>query len=410
MRPAEKAALLLLLGLCASPAFAWWAVGHQVVAEVAFRNIKQSSADRIAELIKVFTDEYPTFTSISDLATWPDDIKEHGVGVYDAWHFIDIPIAPDPSYAPNCPPQSQNVVWSTNSALSILKSARATKFEKATFLNFLIHFVGDSHQPLHCSTLYSADFPDGDRGGNKFILPSGNLHALWDGGFGLFVGQARHPTDESTKERLAKIADDVTAMYPPSSLAAELAVKDAMEWARGSAGVGEWARAALPEGRRPSGAYLNASLSAVRRQAALAGYRLAAALDEAFAAEALAVAADAAARALLRPWPEAAGSEAGRRARAFAVGRGLSVAAFFTLLAGLASFRFLLRRRRARARRRPARRRPPRTRGRPPPRTSWRPLAEPAGAPATGAGAAAAAAAQAQDEGGGGGGGAAAEQ
>lgn len=51
-------------------------------------------------------------------------------------------------------------------------------------LRFLIHFVGDFHQPLHCLARVNEDYPKGDAGGNAFELPYRyrveNLHALWD--------------------------------------------------------------------------------------------------------------------------------------------------------------------------------------------------------------------------------------
>lgn len=57
-------------------------------------------------------------------------------------------------------------------------------------LRFLVHFVGDLHQPLHAATMYSAEFPDGDLGGNyyKIQVPGSsyttNLHSFWDSGAG----------------------------------------------------------------------------------------------------------------------------------------------------------------------------------------------------------------------------------
>lgn len=59
--------------------------------------------------------------------------------------------------------------------------------EKAMFARYLIHVVGDIHQPLHSVSLYNTTYPSGDRGGNslKIVLLNGttqNLHAFWDAG------------------------------------------------------------------------------------------------------------------------------------------------------------------------------------------------------------------------------------
>jgi len=51
-------------------------------------------------------------------------------------------------------------------------------------LRLLIHYLGDIHQPLHCSTRVDSAFPQGDKGGNEFAIPnhyeSEDLHAVWD--------------------------------------------------------------------------------------------------------------------------------------------------------------------------------------------------------------------------------------
>jgi len=51
-------------------------------------------------------------------------------------------------------------------------------------MRFLIHYVGDVHQPLHAETMVDKTFPKGDLGGNFFSLPvhfyTKNLHAVWD--------------------------------------------------------------------------------------------------------------------------------------------------------------------------------------------------------------------------------------
>ena len=62
----------------------------------------------------------------------------------------------------------------------------SVKFAQSFNLRLLIHYLGDVHQPLHSSELYSYDFPNGDRGGNSFLIKSDtnpivtNLHMFWD--------------------------------------------------------------------------------------------------------------------------------------------------------------------------------------------------------------------------------------
>jgi hypothetical protein len=93
-------------------------------------------------------------------------------------------------------PSSQQTTAEPTNAVEALKFERnilndkdADPAERAKALCWVLHLVGDLHQPLHCVSLYDADFPDGDRGGNEIKLAGAkgsgsrgaNLHGLWDG-------------------------------------------------------------------------------------------------------------------------------------------------------------------------------------------------------------------------------------
>jgi hypothetical protein len=60
-----------------------------------------------------------------------------------------------------------------------------TDEEKAIYLTWLLHLVGDIHQPLHCTAVFSEQFPNGDKGGNDAFIRIRSspvkLHAFWDG-------------------------------------------------------------------------------------------------------------------------------------------------------------------------------------------------------------------------------------
>ena len=68
----------------------------------------------------------------------------------------------------------------------MLRSADASDESRSIFLCWLLHLVGDLHQPLHTSTLISKQFPNGDLGGNLFLVslkeggPAVVLHTYWD--------------------------------------------------------------------------------------------------------------------------------------------------------------------------------------------------------------------------------------
>lgn len=67
---------------------------------------------------------------------------------------------------------------------AIMKYYKTEALGKSMALRLLIHYFGDIHQPLHCTSRVDDDFPAGDRGGNSFALPyhytADNLHAVWD--------------------------------------------------------------------------------------------------------------------------------------------------------------------------------------------------------------------------------------
>jgi hypothetical protein len=122
------------------------------------------------------------------MSTWADDIRRERKDT-GGWHFIDIPLdAKRDRIMEACPPASGCVTWAIRRQLEVLRSTSAGKREQAEALMFLVHFVGDLHQPLH-----AAD--NDDRGGNCVAVAlfdrqperagtdqnyRPNLHGVWD--------------------------------------------------------------------------------------------------------------------------------------------------------------------------------------------------------------------------------------
>ena len=80
-------------------------------------------------------------------------------------------------------------------------------------LRFLIHVIGDIHQPLHASTFFSEKYPEGDRGGNLFMVQfqnkTVNWHSVWDSQFSeveAIGGYPRHALTASDFEKLEQYA------------------------------------------------------------------------------------------------------------------------------------------------------------------------------------------------------------
>jgi len=125
-------------------------------------------------------------------ARWPDDIRGDSAFDHPMWHYIDYPYKPpgQPPAVPAPPPDKENLVAAFQRNVAVVQSA-APDAEKAVALCWIFHLLGDSHQPLHAVSLFTTQFPEGDRGGNLFYIsfynpadPSSpatqNLHAYWD--------------------------------------------------------------------------------------------------------------------------------------------------------------------------------------------------------------------------------------
>jgi hypothetical protein len=127
------------------------------------------------------------------------------------------------------PPECQeNAVWAMYRCLDKIRNG--TDEEKAVYLTWLCHLVGDIHQPLHCVALYSTKYPDGDRGGNSIRIrisssPT-NLYSFWDGllGRGLTAGSINTNVAEIEavmKEKTETLKPDLDSHKTPDSWARE---------------------------------------------------------------------------------------------------------------------------------------------------------------------------------------------
>jgi hypothetical protein len=188
------AALFLLL----SPVWAWpWGCeGHQAVARIAEEHLNRRALEKVNQLlVSVPIDPaLPRWCSgqgldpMSDSATWADDVRKERPEA-SPWHYIDIPRgAPRSTLAESCPASVGCITSALQHQIEILRSS-ADSQTRADALRFIIHFVGDLHQPLHCVS-------NNDLGGNCVPVDfmgkppveknpqsesySPNLHGIWD--------------------------------------------------------------------------------------------------------------------------------------------------------------------------------------------------------------------------------------
>ena len=174
----------------AAPASAYWEFGHQTVARIAYANVtprtKVAIRKLLAEAPRLDTPECPA-TTIEGASTWADCVKplkgqdgKSRFGYAYNWHFQDVNICQPFTLEEACK-DGNCVSAQITRDVAILKNRRAPAKERAQALVFLIHFVGDLHQPLHAGER-------NDKGGNDVAATYGsygpkrfNLHSIWDG-------------------------------------------------------------------------------------------------------------------------------------------------------------------------------------------------------------------------------------
>ena len=192
---------LALLFLVTVPAYAWNEKGHMVVARLAWRQLTEKQPEQVVSIIKKHPhyEEYlaaqkPDGFSEDEwvfmrAATWSDWVRNHHAEEYNhgSWHYINYPVVPPGSTvdpAKHQPPAGQENVVNTL-AICMEKLKKGNDVEKAVYMTWLFHLVGDIHQPLHCVALFSEKYPEGDQGGNLVAIriKSGpvKLHSFWDG-------------------------------------------------------------------------------------------------------------------------------------------------------------------------------------------------------------------------------------
>jgi hypothetical protein len=178
-------------------AWGWGCTGHQVVALIAETNLNPHARAMVAQILAAGSID-PSLRrfcgasgldAFGDSSTWADDERSARPDTA-GWHFLDIPRGASKSdIAQYCPPTTSCITRAITDQLALLRNPKTPNQERADALRFIIHFIGDLHQPLHATT-------NDDRGGNCVPVaffgraPSEtnplredykpNLHGIWD--------------------------------------------------------------------------------------------------------------------------------------------------------------------------------------------------------------------------------------
>ncbi|WP_317131435.1 S1/P1 nuclease [Maribacter sp. ACAM166] len=164
--------ILILVVLVANFTFAndmvWSKTGHRVVGEVAEQYLSKKAKRAISNLLDG--------KSLAAVANFGDEIKaDRAYSKFSAWHYVNIPF--DKTYADVEPNEYGDLVQGINSCIDIIKDETSSREDKVFYLKFLVHLIGDLHQPMHVGR-------EEDKGGNDIQLQwfgkGTNLHRVWD--------------------------------------------------------------------------------------------------------------------------------------------------------------------------------------------------------------------------------------
>jgi len=269
----KKLTAIVGLILCIPiPSFGWGPEGHRIVAEIAREHLNAVTRKHVRELVG---DD-----DLAAISTWADEIRNQRPETY-GWHFVDIPWNANGFSEPrDCfrfdekHPQANNdhhncVVDRIEIFEQVLADKKASLDERREALKFLVHFVGDVHQPLHAverarggNDVEVVFFGSRDCGGRPC-----NLHGVWDVGL---IEHARRPDQN--------YALDLERMIVRKNLQSR-AGGSAADWANESFRLAHevW----VENGDRVDEVYYRKNIEIVNERLTLAGLRLARMLNEA---------------------------------------------------------------------------------------------------------------------------------
>jgi hypothetical protein len=253
----------LFIAITALPSLAgaWAPDGHRIIADIASRELSPEARAAVDKILGG--------RSMAEVSNWADDVRHDEAYKNSApWHFVNVePGASGYDEARDCPPEGC-AVTAVHDEIAALKDPATPDDKREEALKFLIHFVGDLHQPLHVSFAR-------DRGGNTIRVEANgvpmNLHQFWDAG----------SVEAAHKDWHAYAADLSTTITPEQKGA--WSSQDPAVWANESYQLAVAAAYPIPPDGKLDGAYIDRAADIARIRLAAAGERLAAVLNGIYA-------------------------------------------------------------------------------------------------------------------------------
>jgi hypothetical protein len=247
---------------------AWGGEAHQIIALIAEEHLTPATKAAVKELLDG--------ASIADaeIVSWADEVKRTERRDTADWHYVNIPVD-DPKGFNRARDgrDGENVIDAIDRQVKVLADRSAPREKRVEALKFVVHLVGDVHQPLHCADR-------NDRGGNKRLVfypgrrEAVSLHFVWDT---LIV------RDFVGKQKIADVAAAIGKLNFINER--EWPKGTPQDWANESRGFAYSAayRGVDADGPPPrlSSNYVNQAISDLRPQFKRAGLRLATVLNAA---------------------------------------------------------------------------------------------------------------------------------
>ncbi len=260
----SMAALLfaLIFSSFTSTAMAWGHEGHKIVAEVAEHYLNATAKEKITRLLASIDKR-----SIAEIASWADTYRRTHPET-GPWHYVDIPLDATKYDSSKYCKNGDCVVSAINKFEEELANTHLSEEQRAIALKFVVHFIGDVHQPLHSSD-------NDDRGGNDvkvdFFGQQTNLHRVWDYGI---LEKTGMDAEQYTSYLIQKY-------HPTAADLTKLETGDAVSWAMQSHDEAvKVAYGDKPSDNKLGETYYKECLPVVDQQLFDAGVRLAGVLNK----------------------------------------------------------------------------------------------------------------------------------
>ncbi len=266
------AAVFVFSILISASSFAWGPEGHRIVGDIAQARLTPTARLHVKELLG--NDD------LAAIAVWADEIKGEHPETY-GWHFVDIPMdasgfseqrdcfRPDEKHPYTLQDHHNCVVDRITMFKQVLANRSAPRQDRIEALKFLVHFVGDVHQPMHAmgEARGGNDIHVSEFGSTQCGKYPCNLHSAWDTGLIEHAGISEKRYVARLNELIASRKLNIQAGGTPAEWANESFLLAKKVWLNDGGAVDE--------------TYFGNDIGIVNRRLALAGIRLARMINQA---------------------------------------------------------------------------------------------------------------------------------